>query len=69
MNTSDAALTVIDRSPNQVVGLFGAHVSGGSWSVSGLSHYGFQSSGIAGGLPGGLKSNFGHRGIPPPCPP
>jgi hypothetical protein len=68
MNTSDAALTVIDRSTNQVVGLFGAHVSGGSWSVSGLSRYGFQSGGIAGGLPGGARDNFGHRGIPASVP-
>jgi hypothetical protein len=68
MPTGDAALTVIDRSTNQVVGLFGAHVSGGHWSVSGLSRYGFQSGGIAGGLPGGAKSNFGHRGIPASVP-
>jgi hypothetical protein len=64
----DAALTVIDRSTNQVVGLFGAHVSGGKWSVSGLSRYRFTSNGIAGGLPGGGKANFGHRGIPASVP-
>jgi hypothetical protein len=68
MNGSDAALTVIDKSTNQVVGLFGAHVSGGKWSVSGVSRYGYQSNGIAGGLPGGAKSNFGHRGIPASVP-
>jgi hypothetical protein len=64
----DAALTVIDRSTNQVVGLFGAHVSGGKWSVSGLSRYRYSSNGIAGGLPGGGKANFGHRGIPASVP-
>jgi hypothetical protein len=64
----DAALTVIDRSTNQVVGLFGAHVSGGRWSVSGLSRYRYSSNGIAGGLPGGGKANFGHRGIPASVP-
>jgi hypothetical protein len=68
MNGSDAALTVIDRSTNQVVGLFGAHVSGGKWSVSGLSRYRYESNGIAGGLPGGRKANFGHRGIPASVP-
>jgi hypothetical protein len=64
----DAALTVIDRSTNQVVGLFGAHVSGGKWSVTGLSRYRYSSNGIAGGLPGGGKANFGHRGIPASVP-
>jgi hypothetical protein len=64
MNTSDAALTIIDRSTNQVVGLSGAHRSGGTWSVSGLSRYGYQSNGIAKGLVGGRKANFGHRGLP-----
>jgi len=64
----DAALTVIDRSTNQVVGLFGAHVSGGKWSVSGLSRYRYRSNGIAGGLRGGIKANFGHRGIPASVP-
>ncbi|HET7069353.1 MAG TPA: hypothetical protein VFI40_00885, partial [Nocardioides sp.] len=68
MNGSDAALTVIDKSTNQVVGLFGAHGSGTNWSVSGLSRYGYQTNGIAGGLPGGAKSNFGHRGIPASVP-
>jgi hypothetical protein len=68
MNADDAALTVIDPSTNQVVGLFGAQVSGGQWSVSGLSRYVYQSNGIAGGLPGGLKANFGHRGIPASVP-
>jgi hypothetical protein len=64
----DAALTVIDRSTNQVVGLFGAHLSGGKWGVSGLSRYRYSSNGIAGGLPGGGKANFGHRGIPASVP-
>lgn len=64
----DAALTIIDRSTNQVVGLFGAHVSGGKWGVSGLSRYRYSSNGIAGGLPGGGKANFGHRGIPASVP-
>lgn len=68
MSANDAALTVIDPSTNQVVGLFGAHVSGGKWTVSGLSRYLFQSNGIAGGLPGGRKANFGHRGIPASVP-
>jgi hypothetical protein len=68
MNAGDAALTIIDRSTNQVVGLFGAHYSGGKWSASGLSRYKFQSNGIAGGLPGGRKANFGHRGIPASVP-
>jgi hypothetical protein len=68
MNGSDAALTIIDPATNQVVGLFGAHVSGGKWSVSGLSRYRYQSNGIAGGLPGGRKANFGHRGIPASVP-
>jgi hypothetical protein len=65
---SDAALTVIDRSTNQVVGLFGAHVSGGKWGVTGLSRYRYSSNGIAGGLPGGGRANFGHRGIPASVP-
>lgn len=68
MNGNDAALTVIDRSTNQVVGLFGAHVSSGKWSVSAVSRYRYQSNGIAGGLPGGIKANFGHRGIPASVP-
>ena len=68
MKGSDAALTVIDKSTNQVVGLFGAHGSGTNWSVSGLSRYGYQTNGIAGGLPSGVKSNFGHRGIPASVP-
>jgi hypothetical protein len=68
MSANDAAMTVIDPSTNQVVGLFGAHVSSGKWSVSGLSRYGYQSNGIAGGLPGGRKANFGHRGIPASVP-
>jgi hypothetical protein len=68
MSANDAALTVIDPTTNQVVGLFGAHVSGGTWSVSGLSRYRYSSNGIAGGLPGGLKANFGHRGIPASVP-
>jgi hypothetical protein len=65
---SDAALTVIDRTTNQVIGLFGAHGSGRSWSVSGLSRYVYNSNGIAGGLPGGGRANFGHRGIPASVP-
>ena len=64
MNTNDAALTVIDRSTNQVVGLFGAHYGGGTWSATDVSRYGYQSNGIARGLPGGSRANFGHRGIP-----
>ncbi|WP_151084739.1 hypothetical protein [Nocardioides cynanchi] len=68
MAANDAALTVIDPTTNQVVGLFGAHVSGGKWSVSGLSRYRYSSKGIAGGLPGGIKANFGHRGIPASVP-
>jgi hypothetical protein len=68
MSANDAALTVIDPATNQVVGLFGAHVSGGKWSVTGLSRYIYQSNGIAGGLPGGRKANFGHRGIPASVP-
>jgi len=68
MNASDAALTVIDRSTNQVVGLFGAHYSNGNWSASAVSRYRYQSNGIAGGLPGGRKANFGHRGIPASVP-
>jgi hypothetical protein len=68
MKGSDAALTIIDKSTNQVVGLFGAHGSGTNWSVSGLSRYGYQTNRIAGGLAGGVKSNFGHRGIPASVP-
>jgi hypothetical protein len=68
MTANDAALTVIDRTTDQVVGLFGAQVSGGKWSVSGLSRYRYSSNGIAGGLPGGIKANFGHRGIPASVP-
>jgi hypothetical protein len=68
MTGNDAALTVIDPSTNQVVGLFGAHVSSGKWSVTGLSRYRYASSGIAGGLPTGIKANFGHRGIPASVP-
>ena len=68
MAGDDAALTVVDRSTNQVVGLFGAHVSSGKWSVSGLSRYRYASNGVAGGLPGGIKANFGHRGIPASVP-
>jgi hypothetical protein len=68
MNTNDAALTVIDPATNQVVGLFGAQVSGDTWSVTGLSRYLYQSNGIAGGLPGGRKTNYGHRGIPASVP-
>jgi hypothetical protein len=64
MPTSDAALVVIDRSTNQVVSLQGARYSSGHWSASGLSRYGYQTNGIARGLPGGSRSNFGHRGIP-----
>jgi hypothetical protein len=68
MKGSDAALTVIDRSTNQVVGLFGAHYSNGHWSASAVSRYRYSSNGIAGGLPGGRKANFGHRGIPASVP-
>jgi hypothetical protein len=68
MNSTDAAMTVIDRSTNQVVGLFGAHFANGKWSVSGVSRYRYQSNGIAGSLRGGSKANFGHRGIPASVP-
>jgi hypothetical protein len=68
MTGNDGALTVIDRSTNQVVGLFGAHVSGGKWSISALSRYNYQSNGVARGLPGGSRANFGHRGIPASVP-
>ncbi|HET7431116.1 MAG TPA: hypothetical protein VFJ89_06385 [Nocardioides sp.] len=68
MTGNDAAMTVIDRSTNQVVGLFGAHKSSGKWSVSAISRYLFQSNGIAGGLRGGIKANYGHRGIPASVP-
>lgn len=68
MTGNDAALTVIDRSTNQVVGLFGAHVSGGKWSITGLSRYNYQTNGVARGLPTGSRANFGHRGIPASVP-
>ncbi len=65
MPTSDAAMVVIDRATHQVVGLGGAHFSKrAGWSASGVSRYLSRSNGIAGGLPGGLKANYGHRGIP-----
>ncbi len=65
MPTSDAAMVVIDRASHQVLGLGGAHFSkAAGWSASGVSRYLSRSNGIAGGLPGGLKANYGHRGIP-----
>jgi hypothetical protein len=64
MATQDAALTIIDRATNQVVGLHDASYSGGRWTATGLSRYKYQSNGVAAGLPGGSRANFGHRGIP-----
>ncbi len=65
MPTSDAAMVVIDKATHQVIGLGGARFSKkAGWSASGVSRYLSRSNGIAGGLPGGLKANYGHRGIP-----
>lgn len=64
MGTDDAAMVVIDRATDKVVSLQGAKFANGHWTVAGLSRYGSQSNGIARGLPGGSRANFGHRGIP-----
>jgi hypothetical protein len=64
MAADDAAIVIIDRSTNQVVGLQGARYANGHWTAAGMSRYLYQSNGIARGLPGGRKANFGHRGIP-----
>ena len=69
MKGSDAALTVIDKSTNQVVGLFGARGSGTNWSVSGLSRYGCQTNGIAGGLPSASSPTSDTAAFRPPCRP
>jgi len=64
MAADDAALVIIDRATHQVVSLEGARYANGKWTTSGLSRYGYGTNGIAGGLRGGVKANFGHRGIP-----
>jgi hypothetical protein len=64
MAADDAAMVIIDRATDQVVSLQGAKYANGKWTTVGLSRYGYQSNGIAGGLAGGRKANFGHRGIP-----
>jgi hypothetical protein len=64
MAADDAAIVIIDRSTDQVVGLQGARYANGHWTATGMSRYHYQSNGIAGGLPGGRKANFGHRGVP-----
>jgi hypothetical protein len=64
MTGDDSALTIFDRATGQVVGLGGAKRTSGGWTAAGVSRYKYASNGIAGGLPGGSKANFGHRGIP-----
>jgi hypothetical protein len=64
MAADDAAMVIIDRATLQVVSLQGAKYANGKWTAAGLSRYGYQSNGIAGGLPGGRRANFGHRGLP-----
>ena len=64
MAANDAAISIIDRATNQVVALQGAKYANGRWTAAAVSRYLYQSNGIAGGLPGGQKANYGHRGIP-----
>ena len=64
MPTSDAALTVWDRSTNQIISMGGAHFGGSTWNATGLARYYAGTNGIAQGLPTGSKGNIGHRGIP-----
>jgi hypothetical protein len=64
--TSDAQLTVLDRSSNQSVGLWRAayHARTHRWTAAGTDRYYLSSSGIQHSLPGGHRGNDGHRGIP-----
>jgi hypothetical protein len=55
-------LTVIDRSTDQGVGLFGAKYSNGQWSATGLDRYYLSSNGIDEDI-GGAPGNTGHRGV------
>jgi hypothetical protein len=66
MPTNDAALTVIDRSTNQVISLQGAqyHRSTNRWTADGASRYWLSSNGIHEDLRGGTNGNEGHRGLP-----
>jgi hypothetical protein len=64
MPTSDAAIVVIDHAFDKVVSLQRATYAHGHWGAADMSRYGYQTNGIARGLPGGSRHNFGHRGIP-----
>lgn len=63
MPTSDAAMSVIDPTTHKVVGLYGARKTSHGWTGT-ATRYGIATNGIARGLPGGSRQNYGHRGIP-----
>lgn len=54
-------MTVIDRSTDQGVGLFGATYSAGHWTATGVDRYFLSSNGLHEDL-GGQTGNSGHRG-------
>jgi hypothetical protein len=64
--TTDAQMTVLDRSSNQSVGLWRAayHAKTHRWTAAGTDRYYLSSTGIQQSLPGGSHGNDGHRGIP-----
>jgi hypothetical protein len=64
--TTDGQMTVLDRSSNQSVGLWRAvyHRKHHRWTAAGTDRYYLSSSGIQQTLPGGIRGNDGHRGIP-----
>ena len=55
-------MTVIDRSTDQGVGLFGAKYSNGQWTSTGVDRYFLSSNGLDEDF-GGAPGNTGHRGV------
>jgi hypothetical protein len=68
-STSDAEMTVYDRSKGVVYGLWRASydAAAATWSACRIATYYLSSNGLAGSLPQSDEPrNQGHRGVPPP---
>ncbi len=61
--SADAAMQVIDRSTNQIVGMWHARKVSGKWYCDAMDRQYLDSPGIIEGVRDGTVGNFGHYGV------
>ena len=61
--SADNAMQVIDRSTNQIIGMWHARKTSTGWAADAMDRQWLNSGGIAEGTSGGTIGNFGHYGV------